>query len=483
MRSANSSAAKAAAFPTATAVPSAPEGTAEAALLWATAISDLPATATPDLPVAAAPGRPAAVAADRPAAAADRPAAAADGCTKPPGSGGGDGCTGIQNGEVDTGPPSGGGGGGGLERGRCGAGSKIKVLGCDGTAVNTGVCGGACRLFELASETPVHWFVCQIHANELNLRHVFHALDGTTSGPDSWKGPIGRSCQTEVWQKDVVTFTAIAGLVEEMPEETVKQLSTDQELLYRLARAVQCGSVSDSVARRKIGEPNHARWLTLGSRILRHYMSTEKPSSKLKQLVNFLLLHYIPMWFTIRQNSSCTLGSKNLFRGVELLRRQPKKIQEIVRPVMQRNGYWAHPEQLLLAMVADEDEQTRQDAIRHINGARQLDMVGVRPFKIPKINFGAVHFTELIDWNKELVTEPPLLSDLSVGELEAIAATPHCVPPYPVHTQAVERVIRTVTEASSKVLGEEARHGLISARLQHRRMLPAFNTKRDAVPV
>ncbi|KAF0287675.1 hypothetical protein FJT64_013924 [Amphibalanus amphitrite] len=275
----------------------------------------------------------------------------------------------------------------------------------------------------------------------------------------------------------------MAGLVEEMPEETVKQLSADQELLYRLARAVQCGSVPDAVARRKIGELNHARWLTLGSRILRLYMSTAVPSSELKQLVNFLLLHYIPMWFTIRLNSGCTLGSKNLYRSVELLRRLPKKIQKIVRPVIQRNAYWAHPEQLLLAMVADEDDKTRQDAIHHIAGARQRQMVGVRPFKLPEINFEATHFTELIDWEQELVTEPPLLSELSGEELEAVAATPHSVPPYPVHTQAVERVVRTVTEASSKVLGEKARHGLITARLRHRRMLPAFTTKRDAVPV
>ena len=243
MRSANSSAAKAAAFPTATAVPSAPEGTAEAALLWATATSDLPVAAAPDRPAAAVTDRPAAAVTDRPAAAVtDRPAAApnlpaaATAAAAPDLPAAATAGTGIPNGEGDTVPPS-GGGGGGLERGRCGAGSKIKVLGCDGTAMNTVACGGACRLFELASETPVHWFVCQIHANELNLGHVFHALDGTTSGPDSWKGPIGRSCQTEVWQKDVVTFTAIAGLVEEMPEETEKQLSTDQELLYRLARA------------------------------------------------------------------------------------------------------------------------------------------------------------------------------------------------------------------------------------------------------
>ena len=62
-------------------------------------------------------------------------------------------------------------------------GGEVKVLGCDGTAVNTGVNGGVCRLFELISGKAVHWFVCQLHSNELNLRHVLQKLDGTTSGP------------------------------------------------------------------------------------------------------------------------------------------------------------------------------------------------------------------------------------------------------------------------------------------------------------
>lgn len=408
---------------------------------------------------------------------------------------GGDGGDSLEDGGGGGGENGGGGGPGGGNGSRGGTGcsvsgsgggpgsSGVKVLGCDGTAVNTGATGGACRLFELASESPVHWFICQIHANELNLRHVFLALDGTTSGPRSWTGPLGRSCQSEVWRKDVVSFVAVPGLVDELPDKTLRQLSTDQELLYRLARSVQRGSVPVMTAKRKIGELNHARWLTLGSRLLRLYMSTETPSAELRQLVEFLLLHYIPMWFSIRQHSSCVFGSKNFFRSVELLRQLPEEIQDIVRPVMQRNGFWAHPEQLLLAMVADEDAQTRRDAIQHITGARQRDTAGVRPFRMPRVNFRAAHYTQLIDWETEMVTEPPLLRHLGSEELAAIVAAPHSVPAYPVHTQAVERFVRMVTEASSRVLGEEARHGLINARLQHRRKLPVFNTKRDALPV
>ena len=78
-------------------------------------------------------------------------------------------------------------------------GGRVKVLGCDGTAVNTGTAGGVCRLFELVTGAPVHWFVCQLHGNELGLRHVLLTLDGTTAGLRSFTGPIGRQCAGDVW--------------------------------------------------------------------------------------------------------------------------------------------------------------------------------------------------------------------------------------------------------------------------------------------
>lgn len=51
-------------------------------------------------------------------------------------------------------------------------GSRVKVLGCDGTAVNTGTAGGVCRLFELVAGSPVHRIICQLHNNDLNHRHL-----------------------------------------------------------------------------------------------------------------------------------------------------------------------------------------------------------------------------------------------------------------------------------------------------------------------
>ena len=208
------------------------------------------------------------------------------------------------------------------------------------------------------------------------------------------------------------------------------------------------------------------------------YISTVAPSGALQDLVQYVVRHYVPMWFTIHQNSSCDQGSRNLFRSVVLLRDLPQRSQAVIRPVIQRNGYWAHSEQLLLAMATDSERAVREKAVRHIGAARQLHAEEVRPFVIPVVNFDATTYTDLISWDDRL-TQPPLLRDLSRSELVHLMDAPLTVPPYPVHTQAVERAVRMVTEACTTVIGDEARDGHITAKLKHRRQFPAFNSKQD----
>ena len=48
-----------------------------------------------------------------------------------------------------------------------------------------------------------------LHLNELPLRHVFQNLDGVTSGPDSFSGPIGRQLNGAVPEWKVVKFKSI----------------------------------------------------------------------------------------------------------------------------------------------------------------------------------------------------------------------------------------------------------------------------------
>ena len=94
-------------------------------------------------------------------------------------------------------------------------------------------------------------------------------LDGPTSGPDAWTGPIGLRIVTDVWLQPVVSFPPVPGGILVMPEETVAGLSRDAALLYKLGLAVQSGLVPPEVAAATIGPPLHARWLTTAARDLR----------------------------------------------------------------------------------------------------------------------------------------------------------------------------------------------------------------------
>lgn len=70
---------------------------------------------------------------------------------------------------------------------------SLKVLCCDGAAVNTGKNGGIIRRMEMLLDRPLQWNVCQFHLNELPMREHFSKLDGGTSGPRSLEGPIGKA--------------------------------------------------------------------------------------------------------------------------------------------------------------------------------------------------------------------------------------------------------------------------------------------------
>ena len=98
-------------------------------------------------------------------------------------------------------------------------------------------------------------------------------------------------------------------------------------------------------------------------------------------------------------------------------------------------------------------------------------------FFIPTLNFAAETYPELINWEVVKLTEPPLTLDLNEAELLAIKETPFKVPNYPCHTQAVERGVKLVSEASAAVIGQEAQEGFICQRIKERKVLNKFESK------
>jgi len=358
--------------------------------------------------------------------------------------------------------------------------SKTLGIGCDGTATNTGATGGIICLLEKKLGKPLQWLLCQLHANELPLRHIMKHLDGPTTGPQGFAGVIG-SALTRCEYMPVCPFNSISSELQQ--ELTIQDLSTDQRYLYEISKSVSSGFCPEELARRNPGKMAHSRWLTTANRVLRLYISTSNPTPNLQMLASFIVRVYAPVWFAIKSKPSCKDGARHLWLTVHLSRSLPPEVRSVIDPVIQRNAYFCHPENLLLAMIADEREHVRQLGLRRILKAKQQHKTDIRKFVIPTINFDAGDYIDIINWTDVDVTVPPLLSQVPVDEIsrhvfegnDALLPFLHV----PCHTQAVERHVKLVTEASQSVCGEKARNGFIKNRIASRQQMAAFNNKRD----
>ena len=90
-----------------------------------------------------------------------------------------------------------------------------------------------------------------LHTNkQLSLRHVFGALDGSTSGPDTFAGPIGKILQGPVasWTTQSKPLSVLSSLFPILSEQVVSDLSTDQFYAYNICWALIHGKVDDNLA-------------------------------------------------------------------------------------------------------------------------------------------------------------------------------------------------------------------------------------------
>ena len=278
---------------------------------------------------------------------------------------------------------------------------KWNIVGSDGIAVMTGKNKGFIASLETSTGRPLQWATCLFHLNELPLRDVFQNLDGATFGPNFFSGPIGRQLNGAISDWKVVKFKSIPNpKFPVIPNSLVDDLSSDQYYAYRIFSAVMLGSVDANLEFLEVGELNHSRWLTLGCRILRFNVAQEKPTSNLNTLAKFLITVYFPCWFQIKFNNKVTEGPKNYLNILtQVMGFSNKIIQDIAVAVLQRNAYFAHHENILLAMLADNDHNVRLLAVNKILTVRvskkNLDNVvsdeevDVRKFIMPIINTNA----------------------------------------------------------------------------------------------
>lgn len=127
---------------------------------------------------------------------------------------------------------------------------SLVAVGCDGTNTNVGIKGGVIKLLEKYLNRPLHWFICQLHGNELPLRHLIAYLGFETSGPLGFTGEFGKALNS-CTSLPVQQFNQIDG---DIPIILQSDLSTDQQYLLDICHAIQNGYCSENLAKREPGK-------------------------------------------------------------------------------------------------------------------------------------------------------------------------------------------------------------------------------------
>lgn len=179
---------------------------------------------------------------------------------------------------------------------------------------------------------------------------------------------------------------------------------------------------------------------------MRLYVGTPAPSERLVALVTFVLKVYVPMWFLIRKQSSCTEGSHHLMRMIQLTRYLPQAQRAVVDSVIQQNCYFRHHENILISMVTNDDVEIRKKGLTLILKSREVSTKGKKicAFRKPKINFEAESYVDMINWKDTVLTSPPILRNISSQHISDYLSQDIPlkldIPKYPAHTQSVERI-------------------------------------------
>ena len=140
---------------------------------------------------------------------------------------------------------------------------SLMVLAGDSTNSNTGWKGGTHKWVEVLLGRRLFWAICNIHTNELLLRHLIADLDGPTSSKDGFTGPVGSLLPKVEQMSFNPNFEALPGGEDLLPlsDSVVKEMSTDQKSCYKLVQALKSGNLPPEMQDMKCGPLCHARFV------------------------------------------------------------------------------------------------------------------------------------------------------------------------------------------------------------------------------
>ena len=327
-----------------------------------------------------------------------------------------------------------------------------------------------------------------------------YLADGKTKSGEEWRGPIGqiisgRDKPSGLERGPMVNFKPISGLMPHVEWSILKGLSQDVRNLYRLCWLVQVGYKKADEEMKKAfncrpGKVTKSRWITCANNVLCLYMQTTFPSKNLILLVQIILNLYGPTIFNIKKNPHVSQGPIHYYNIVKMARnllekKHPACYKEVVK-VLTNNPFMAHIENILLAMVMDDDPDVNSEAVKVIDTIRKKKKKAktIRKFLKPKdIDFNATNYYKLIDLSKVKAMyfcSPPLLNKYTIEDIKAKNFSKGFLS-IPCHSQACERYVFLTSQAAESVVGEDKRNQFIINKDCRAERMPKNPTKQDLV--
>ena len=109
----------------------------------------------------------------------------------------------------------------------------------------------------------------------------------------------------------------------------------------------------------------------------------------------------------IKQQWSCAHGSKHYLNQIKRIEKLPEEIK--------KNSYWAHSENVLVAMLRDQCADIRNIAVKEIMNCRFANnKISCRKFKIPTIDENMTDLNSFLDHQE--IFEPPITAKMDIGQ-------------------------------------------------------------------
>ena len=171
-------------------------------------------------------------------------------------------------------------------------------------------------------------------------------------------------------------------------------------------------------------------------------------------MVSFVIFAYVPTFLEIRQKNQLLDGPRHFLAMIYRIQNFCTQEEiELLKPVIQFNGYFAQHEVVLASMMGSQDQEERQTASDIISSLRKKEKRSkrktVRKVKNSQVNLQASKLSEMVDV-KKATSSPPLFFKYSDEELRQFLQEPYSVN-LPCTTTAVERGVKMTTEAATVV--------------------------------